>query len=124
MLRLVLFALAMALSSLACAETVTYKPIHVGDLASGRVADGEWVEVSGYAWFGPQGGSLNFNQPSAMVPKRLDLSRLDREEVRRLQSECPRMPAGLAGGCSVLLRGQTGGIGREQVLFVQKVTKR
>jgi hypothetical protein len=115
--------LVVALSSHVGAETVTYKPTDAIDLAMGYVADGEWVEMSGYAWFGPDDGSFSVNQPSTMRHAPLDLSRLDREHVRRLQSECPRVPGGMAGGCSVLVRGQTGRIGREQGVFVRELTR-
>jgi hypothetical protein len=102
------------------AQSATYRAVGSSDLLGGYIPNGEWIEVTGHAWFSDQGMFLNVNQPSARVPIRIDVANVGLENMRRMKSECGS-PDQFRGGCLVAIRGQTGTVGDRQGILATGV---
>jgi hypothetical protein len=102
------------------AQSPIYRPVESADLLGGYIANGEWIETTGHAWFSDKGVFFNFNQPSARVPIRVDVANVDPGNIGRLKSECGSKDQ-FSGGCWVTIRGQTGMLGDRQGIFARDV---
>ncbi|MDX2155978.1 MAG: hypothetical protein SFW09_05635 [Hyphomicrobiaceae bacterium] len=102
MLPYLLVALLVLGSANATAQP--YAPTNAGEISDGYAADGARVEVGGWVWTHEQGTWLNFNQPSARPPMRVDTTGVPAEQMRRVQAEC-NAPTQFAGGCRATVRG-------------------
>ena len=110
--------LALTAGPVLQAQERVYKRISSNEART--IAEGEWVKTRGHTWLSPQGVLLNFNLPSAMVPTRIDVTKVSPESVSRLKAECSAQRQ-FDGGCNAIVRGQVGMIGDEKGIIATDI---
>ncbi len=111
--------LALAAGSALRAQELVYQQI--GANSAKRLAEGLWVETSGHTWLTPGGGVfVTHNQPSAMVPTRIDVTNVAADSVGRLKAGCSALTQ-FEGGCNAIVRGQIGMVGNQKGIIAREI---
>jgi hypothetical protein len=102
------------------AQQMVYEPVNAADLLGNHVLNGKAIETEGHFWLKGDEAFFNFNQPSARPPMSVDVSRLNPQALEKLRAECSS-DTQFAGGCRVIIRGETAMAGKRQMLIAQDI---
>jgi hypothetical protein len=113
------FVFALGAAPALQAQEPVYKQIGANSARS--LAEGLWVETRGHTWFTPGGAAfVTINQPSAMVPTRIDVTNVAPVSVGRLKAECSALNQ-FVDGCNAIVRGQIGMVGKEKGIIAREI---
>ncbi|MGH6769462.1 MAG: hypothetical protein ACRECO_10640 [Xanthobacteraceae bacterium] len=113
------FVFALAAAPALQAQEPVYKQI--GANSARHLAEGLWVETRGHTWLSPGGSAfVTINQPSAMVPTRVDVTNVAPASIGRLKAACSALNQ-FHGGCNTIVRGRIGMVGKEKGIIAREI---
>jgi hypothetical protein len=111
--------LALVFGAALRAQEPNYK--RIGSNEARHLADGLWVETRGHTWLSPGGAAfVTINQPSAMLPTRIDFTNVAPDSVGRLKAECGAFSQ-FEGGCNAIVRGRIGVVGQAKGIVASEI---